>query len=316
MPPRPQDRCRFLDLHRTVARIRAFEELVALHFRAGDIHGFVHISTGQEAVAAGACAALRPDDMIATTHRGHGHCIAKGADPVAMMAELFGRESGLCRGKGGSMHIADPAIGILGANGIVGAGIPIAVGAALSSRLLRTGSVTLVFFGEGAVHCGAFHEGITLAVAWSVPVVFVCENNGYAEFTRSDRWGGPTILERAQAYGMPATAVDGNDPVLVEDVVREAVERARSGHGPVFVEAKTTRASGHYEGDPQRYRPSNELDGLGDRDPLVVMRLRLDDPEEAGRIETAAEDEMKTAVRIALDEPYPELTAVTTHVFG
>src|SRR3954471_23034423 len=185
------------DLYTTMCRIRAFEERVGRRFREGDVHGFVHVSIGQEAVAAGACAALERGDWITTTHRGHGRCLAKGADPTGMFAELFGRASGLCHGKGGSMHIADPRLGILGANGIVGAGVPLAVGAALTSRVRRSDAVAVAFFGDGAVHSGAFHEGVTLAVGLALPIVFVCEDNGWAEFTPRGRWGRPRPPPRA-----------------------------------------------------------------------------------------------------------------------
>src|SRR3954454_11398210 len=224
------------DLYTTMCRIRAFEERVGRRFREGDVHGFVHVSIGQEAVAAGACAALERGDWITTTHRGHGHCLAKGADPTAMFAELFGRASGLCHGKGGSMHIADPRLGILGAHGIVAAGIPLAVGAALTSRIRRSSTISVAFFGDGAVHAGAFHEGITLAVGLSLPVVFVCEDNGWAEFTPSGRWGGPAPAARAQGYGVRAESVDGNDVFAVRDVMAEAAAHARGGAGPCFVE--------------------------------------------------------------------------------
>ncbi len=304
------------DLFRTAARIRSFEQQVARHFRDGGIHGFVHVSLGQEAVAAGVCATLRPDDRITTTHRGHGHCIAKGADPTAMMAELFGRATGICGGKGGSMHISDPSIGILGANGIVGAGIPIAVGAALTSSVVGDDRVSVAFFGEGAVHCGAFHEGVTLAVAWSLPVIFLCENNGYAEFTRSDRWGGPSLVDRAAGYGMRSTSVDGNDAVLVQELLASVVPGVRAGDGPILVEARTSRMSGHYEGDAQTYRGADELAGLAERDPLDILRRHLDDEAAADRIEAEAEAEMESAVRIASEAPYPETDSVLEDIYA
>jgi TPP-dependent pyruvate/acetoin dehydrogenase alpha subunit len=303
------------DLYSTMARIRAFEERVAKHFRDGDIHGFVHVSIGQEAVAAGACGALERDDLITTTHRGHGHCIAKGADPERMFAELFGRATGLCGGKGGSMHIADPALGILGANGIVGAGIPLAAGAGLAARVRRDGRVALAFFGEGAVHCGAFHEGVTLAVAWGLPVVFVCENNGYAEFTPSDAWGGPPLIARAESYGLPATAVAGDDPIAVRNAVAEAAAHARGGEGPCFVEARAVRFAGHYEGDPQQYRDEEEFAAREQHDPLLLSRDGLG-AELADELRRAAEEEMDGAVAAALDAPYPESSTVTEDVYA
>jgi TPP-dependent pyruvate/acetoin dehydrogenase alpha subunit len=303
------------DLYATMARIRAFEERVGKHFRDGDIHGFVHVSIGQEAVAAGACAALKRNDIITTTHRGHGHCIAKGADPEQMFAELFGRSTGLCRGKGGSMHIADPTLGILGANGIVGAGIPLAVGAGLAARVGADGRVALAFFGEGAVHCGAFHEAVTLAVAWALPVLFLCENNGYAEFTRSDAWGGPTMLARAEGYGLPATALPGDDPVAVQRAVAEAAARSRGGEGPCFLEARTVRFAGHYEGDAQDYRSEEELAERERHDPLLLARDELG-AELADDLQRAAEEEMDGAVAAALEAPYPDPAAVTDDVYA
>ncbi|MDX6398359.1 MAG: acetoin:2,6-dichlorophenolindophenol oxidoreductase subunit alpha [Gaiellaceae bacterium] len=310
------DASALLGLYTTMARIRCFEEHVGRLFRDGSIHGFVHVSIGQEAVAAGACAALRPEDAITTTHRGHGHCIAKGADATGMLAELFGRRTGLCGGKGGSMHLADPRLGILGANGIVGAGIPIAAGAALSARVLGDERVAVAFFGEGAVHTGAFHEGLTLAVAWRLPVIFICENNGYAEFTRSDRWGGPKPVERAAVYGLGADAVDGNDAVLVHAVVAAAVDAARSGGGPRFIEARTTRVSGHYEGDAQPYRSQGELDDVRQRDPLRVLRRRLPDAAAADEIDAAVDREIERAVATALEAPYPEPDDVLEDVYA
>lgn len=306
---------------RVMARIRAFELRVGKNFRDGNIHGFVHTSIGQEAVAAGTCAALRPTDMITTTHRGHGHCLAKGADPEAMMAELFGRETGTCRGRGGSMHIAQADLGILGANGIVGAGIPIAVGAGLAALAAGEGAVAVAFFGEGAVHCGAFHEGLVLAVAWQAPVIFVCENNGYAEFTRSaGAWGGPEPAERAGGYGLPAHAIDGGNVLAVEAAVRAAVEVARSGRGPTFLEMRTHRLGGHYEGDAQPYRDAQEPDDWrAEHDPVAGLRSALEQAGAGDQAATAwdlAEAEMDAAEEGALAAPYPDPSTVEEYVGG
>lgn len=302
-------------MYETMARIRAFEERVGKHFRDGDIHGFVHTSIGQEAVAAGTCSVLRTDDAITTTHRGHGHCIAKGADPGRMFAELFGRATGLCSGRGGSMHIADPALGILGANGIVGAGIPLAVGAALASRTLDDGRVAVAFFGEGAVHAGAFHEALTLAVAWQVPALFVCENNGYAEFTRSGSWGGPQLADRVGSYGMSAESIDGGDPARVSETVADLVARAREGGGPSFLEARTMRFGGHYEGDAQDYRTADELAERERHDPLSRARDAVG-PDVADALLATAQEEMDAAVAGALEAPYPDAGAVGDFVYG
>ena len=304
------------DLFTTMCRIRAFEERVGRRFREGDVHGFVHVSIGQEAVAAGACAALRRDDWLTTTHRGHGHCLAKGADPTAMFAELFGRASGLCHGKGGSMHIADPRLGVLGGNGIVGAGIPLAVGAALTCRVRRGDAVAVAFFGDGAVHSGAFHEGVTLAVGLHLPVVFVCEDNGWAEFTPSGRWGGPAPAERARGYGLAAETVDGNDVLAVHEVAQRAVAHARQGDGPIVVEAHTTRLHGHFEGDAEAYRPEGQVLELQGRDPLTHARHALGDDARAAAIERAAEEEMDAAVAAALAAPYPEPDAVLEDIYA
>jgi TPP-dependent pyruvate/acetoin dehydrogenase alpha subunit len=310
---------RLVERFTMMARIREFELRVAVHFREGDVHGFVHTSIGQEAVAAGACAPLTENDFITTTHRGHGHCIAKGADPTAMFAELFGRATGICGGKGGSMHIAAPDRGILGANGIVGAGIPLAAGAGLAARASGD-KVALAFFGEGAVHSGAFHEGVVLAVAWKAPVIFVCENNHYAEFTRSEgAWGGPPVLERAAGYGLPTEQVDGNDVVAVEDAVLAAVESARGGGGPAFIEAQTYRLGGHYEGDPVAYRDEAELEQWKEHDPLALAGSKL--VEAGADIDTeaivrAAAEEMDAAVAEAKSAPYPDESTVLEDVGG
>jgi TPP-dependent pyruvate/acetoin dehydrogenase alpha subunit len=303
-----------------MCRIRAFELRVGRDFREGNIHGFVHTSIGQEAVAAGACAALRRSDLITTTHRGHGHCLAKGADAVAMMAELFGRDTGTCRGRGGSMHLAQADLGILGANGIVGAGIPIAVGAALAAASTPgEGNVAVAFFGEGAVHCGAFHEGLVLAVAWQAPVVFVCENNGYAEFTRSKGgWGGPEPAARAGSYGMQSQTIDGSDVLLVGEATRAAVAAARSGEGPAFLEMRTHRLGGHYEGDAQQYRTDDELEQWRALyDPIAKAEAALEragQGDEARAARQSAEAEMDAAVALALAAPYPDPSSVLDYL--
>ncbi|HZU18765.1 MAG TPA: thiamine pyrophosphate-dependent dehydrogenase E1 component subunit alpha [Candidatus Dormibacteraeota bacterium] len=257
-------------------RIRRFEETVARLFAQGRLPGFVHLSIGQEAVAAGACAALREDDVITSTHRGHGHCIAKGGDLGRMMAELFGYRDGYCAGLGGSMHIADLERGVLGANGIVGAGIPIAAGAAYAFQVRGLDRVALAFFGDGAANEGAFHEGLNLAALWRLPVVYVCEDNGYAELTATAvHTAGPGVAARAAAYGMPAAEVDGTDALAVHDVVARAVERCRSGEGPTLVVARAPRWHGHFEGDPQRYRSRAELEQVRREDPVALLSRRL-----------------------------------------
>jgi len=239
---------------RMMCRIRGFEERTSSLYRDGQVPGFVHLSTGQEAVAVGVCSALRRDDVITSTHRGHGHVLAKGADISAMFAELMGRATGTCGGFGGSMHIADPGLGIFGANGIVGAGIPIATGAAWAMRLRAQDRVAVTFFGDGAVSTGAFHEAANLAALWKLPLLLVCENNGYSEFSRTEDQHPVDLATRAAGYGIAHTVVDGNDVEAVHAVTAELVAGLRAGAGPFFLEARTLRLSGHYEGDPQRYR--------------------------------------------------------------
>jgi 2-oxoisovalerate dehydrogenase E1 component len=264
-----------LEMYRRMLVIRGFEERVAFLYRDGEVPGFVHLSIGQEAAAVGACWPLRPVDVITSTHRGHGHCLAKGLDPLGMFAELMGRDAGTNRGRGGSMHIADPTIGIFGANGIVGAGLPIAAGAATASQLRRDGSVAVAFFGDGAVAQGTFHEAVNLAAVWRLPVIFFCENNGYAEFSPASAQHAASLEARAGGYGVDYVAVDGNDVVATAAATAAAVDAARAGNGPVVVEAVTYRWHGHYEGDPERYRSPDELREWEARDPLLVHARRL-----------------------------------------
>ena len=252
---------KLLDMYGTMVRIRTFKERVRKEFAVGNIPGFVHLYSGEEAVATGACTSLRPDDYITSTHRGHGHLIAKGGKTDRMMAEIFGKKTGYCKGKGGSMHIADVEIGILGANGIVGAGITIAGGAALATKMKGTDQVTLCFFGDGATNTTRFHEGINLGSIWSLPVVYIIENNMYAESTCiSTTCRLANIADRACAYGIPGKTVDGNDVLAVYEAVGEAVARARKGGGPTLVECKTYRWRGHFVGDAQTYLSKGEVE--------------------------------------------------------
>ncbi len=310
------------ELHALIALIRAFETQVAQLYRDGDIPGFVHTSLGQEAIAAGVGAALREDDYLATTHRGHGHVVAKGADVDRMMAELFAKGTGLCHGKGGSMHVADPARGILGANAIVGASVPLAVGAALSSKLLRQGRVAVSFFGEGAVNQGAFHEAANLAAIWDLPVILVCENNVYAEFTDSRTMARvPSVAERAAAYGIAAVVVDGNDVEAVHRATLDAAERCRSGEGPVLIEAETYRWHGHYEGDAQPYKPEDESTAWRERDPLLrAGRLLVErgeaDEDELERVRREARERIDQAVEAARAADGPDPREAYADVFA
>ena len=264
-----------IEMQRRMLLIRGFEERVAALYRDGEVPGFVHLSTGQEAAAVGACWPLGPADVITSTHRGHGHCLAKGLDPAGMFAELMGKDQGTNRGRGGSMHIADPKLGIFGANGIVAAGVPIAAGAATAAQLRRDGSVTVAFFGDGAVAQGAFHEALNLAAVWKLPVVFFCENNGYAEFSPASTQHAASLELRAAGYGIPFVAVDGNDVVATAAVMEDVVGAARDGRGPSVVEAATYRWHGHYEGDPERYRSPDELEEWRARDPLPMHEALL-----------------------------------------
>ena len=264
-----------VEMQRRMLVIRGFEERVAALYRDGEVPGFVHLSTGQEATAVGACWPLGPADVITSTHRGHGHCLAKGLDPAGMFAELMGKDLGTNRGRGGSMHIADPKLGIFGANGIVAAGVPIAAGAATAAQLRRDGSVTVAFFGDGAVAQGAFHEALNLAAVWKLPVVFFCENNGYAEFSPASTQHAASLEQRAAGYGIPYAAVDGNDVVATAHLMGDVVGTARDGRGPSVVEAETYRWHGHYEGDPERYRSPEELEEWRSRDPLLIHEALL-----------------------------------------
>jgi acetoin:2,6-dichlorophenolindophenol oxidoreductase subunit alpha len=263
----------------TMYLIRRFEEGAEDSYMRGLIHGTMHLSIGQEASATGICLPLRPDDQITSTHRGHGHCIAKGAEVKRMFAEFFGKTTGYCKGRGGSMHIADVAKGNLGANGIVGGGIPIAVGAALSAKRLKTGKVVVSFFGDGANNEGAFHEALNMASIWKLPVIFVCENNGYGMSTSTARSTAvKDIAERAVAYSMPGVAVDGN---VLSDVVQashEAIARARAGDGPTLIECKTYRHRGHSKSDRNRYRTKEEIEEwASNRDPIALFEKELQD---------------------------------------
>src|ERR1700733_12307408 len=310
------------ELHVLMAMIRAFELRVAELYRDGEIPGFVHTSLGQEAVAAGVSSALRRDDYLTTTHRGHGHVLAKGADLDGMMAELFARASGLGGGKGGSMHVADPSVGILGANAIVGAGIPLAAGAALSSKLLAQDRVAVSFFGEGAVNQGAFHEAVNLAAIWNLPVIFVCENNRYAEFTDSatmSRIG--SVADRTRGgYGVTAVQVDGNNVAAVHATARDAAASCRAGDGPVLIEAITYRWHGHYEGDSQSYKPAEEAELWRTRDPLVLTEAELvtrgvATEEECSAVRAAAAERVEAAVAFARSAAVPVAEEAYTHVF-
>jgi TPP-dependent pyruvate/acetoin dehydrogenase alpha subunit len=311
-----------LAIYRTMLLIRCFEERVAECFAAGEIPGLIHLSTGQEAVAATVGALLRPDDLVSATHRGHGQCLAKGAEPARVMAELFGRATGCCRGKGGSMHLCDLARGVLGTNGVVGANLPIAVGTALAARLRGTGQVTVAFFGDGAANTGAAHEALNLAAVWSLPVVFVCENNLYAEFTpQAVHTRVPRIAARAAAYGIPGVTVDGNDVPALFGAAAAAVHAARAGAGPTLLEAMTYRHRGHHEGDPMGYRPREELEVWRARDPIRRFRGWLAErgwlgEEDGARLVAEVQAEVDRATEFARRSPWPEAGAALEDVYA
>jgi TPP-dependent pyruvate/acetoin dehydrogenase alpha subunit len=310
------------DMHRTMETIRAFEERVAREFRTGDIPGFVHSYAGQEAVAAAVCAHLRDDDFIASTHRGHGHCIAKGCALDRMMAEIYGREDGLCRGRGGSMHIADFERGMLGANAIVGGGIAIATGGALSAQVRGTDQVAVAFFGDGAANQGVLHEALNLAAIWRLPVIYVCENNGMAESTpASYATSVEHVADRAAGYGIPGVTVDSADLDALHAAAGAAVEHARAGAGPTLLEAKTYRLDGHFVGDPEAYRDDDDRARLAAADPLVALRARLladglATESELGDLRRALDAEVDAAVAFARASPWPDPEQVERYVFS
>jgi len=297
---------------RRMLLIRESELNAEERFADGDIPGFVHLYIGEEAVGVGACAALDPDDYITSTHRGHGHCIAKGLDPELMWAELFGKAEGYCNGKGGSMHIADVDAGMLGANGIVGAGPPLATGAALSIDYEDRDQVALAFFGDGAVAQGQVHEAVNLAATWDLPAVFLVENNQYGEGTPVDQQHNvDNLSDTAGAYDIPGITVDGMDITAVNEAVEEARKRAIDGEGPTLIEADTYRFKGHYEGDEQRYRDQEEVERMRERDPIDSFRDRLIDrgeltAEEFDEMQAEAESAIADAIEYARDADQPE----------
>jgi len=301
--------------------IRSFEERVAKLFADGRIPGFVHLYAGEEAVAVGVCAHLGDGDYITSTHRGHGHCIAKGVPVNEMMAELFGRATGSCKGKGGSMHIADVSRGMLGANGIVGGGPPLASGAALTARTLGTGAVAACFFGDGAAEQGTTHEAMNLAAIWKLPVVFVCENNQFAESTPVGyHCAATSIADRAASYNIPGVLVDGYDVLAVHEAAGEAVARARRGEGPSLLEARTWRYFGHFEGDQVTYRTAEQSAAYREHDPLLVFARQATErgllaQADLDRIDHEAERQVDEAIAFADRSPLPAPEESLTDVY-
>ncbi|MFM8848602.1 MAG: thiamine pyrophosphate-dependent dehydrogenase E1 component subunit alpha [Actinomycetota bacterium] len=312
-----------LDLHRRMVRIRLFEEAAGRLAESNRLPGFLHLYVGEEAVAAGVCGALNDDDHITSTHRGHGHLVAKGGDFNRMMAELMGKATGYCKGKGGSMHISDTSLGMLGANGIVGAGSPIAVGAAFANKYRGRGQVAVAFFGDGSTNIGAFHEAANMACALHLPIVFACENNEYGEFTPRDKTMAITdIVDRAAGYGMPGVIVDGMDVIAVHEAAVEAVERARSGGGPSLIEAKTYRFYNHHgvQNLGLKYRSDDEVALWKQRDPIFTLEDRMIANKSASRDQFDAiwaelRAGIDAAIKFAEDSPYPAPDQIMVGVY-
>ncbi len=312
---------KLLWIYERMRLIRTFEDRVADLFTEGKLPGFVHLYAGEEAIATGVCAHLTDRDFITSTHRGHGHCIAKGVDVKEMMAELHGKATGSCKGKGGSMHIADVNKGMMGANGIVGGGGPLACGSGLTAKVLGTDQVTACFYGDGAAEQGTMHEAMNLASIWKLPVIFVCENNLYAESTPYTYHGASkSFAERATAYNMPGVLVDGTDVFAVYEVAGEAVARARRGEGPSLIETRAFRYYGHFQGDGMAYRTEDEVAGYRARDPIesfkrqVLARGLVAEAELAG-IDTKAARAIQEAIRFSDESPYPALEECLTDVY-
>lgn len=313
---------KLIDAYTRMKKIRVFEETMRDEFAKGTVPAFIHLYIGQEAIASGICVELNDDDTIASTHRGHGHCLAKNSNLERMTMEIFCRADGLCEGKGGSMHIADLSVGMLGANAIVGANAPIAVGAALRQRVMGENLVSAAFIGDGASNQGAVFEAMNLASVLKLPVLFVFENNGYAEFTGVDyHCGGGDIAGRAEGFGMPSYKLDGSDFFAVQEAAAEAVQRARKGDGPSAIECYAKRWYGHFEGDPQHYRTKKELESIRkNNDPLIIFRQKV---EEAGLIESNELDlidddllsQVTNAVEKAKNSPLPNIEELTTNVY-
>lgn len=313
-------------LYETMCTIRKFEECVKHDFLAGEIPGFTHSYIGEEAIATGVCAALRDDDVIESTHRGHGHCVAKGADVNRMMAEIFGKETGLCKGRGGSMHIADFSIGMLGANGVVGGGYNLATGAALAFKnVLKTDQVAVVFFGDGASNRGTFHEAMNAASAWKLPVIFVNEMNCWASTTPyRTTCNVENISDRAAGYHIPGVVVNGQDPFAVYEAAKAAVERARAGEGPTMIECKTYRIEGHFVGDPELYRSKEEtMKIFHDTDPLKKFREKMAESmnnlvtsAECDEIDAKVDAKIKAAKEFAMDSPPPAASEYMKFVYA
>lgn len=307
-----EDARRLLGFYQTMVTIRQFETMAGEYFAAGEIPGFIHLSIGQEASSVGVCSCLRRDDYVTTTHRGHGHMIAKGADLKKMVAELFGKKTGYCKGKGGSMHIADFSIGILGANGVVAGGLPITAGAGFSIKMRKTDQVAVCFFGDGAANRGPVHEVMNMASVWKLPILFVVENNQWASTTPQTASGSvPDLSIRSTGYNMPGVLVDGNDVLAVRKAAGNAIERARKGEGPTFIENKTYRICGHFQGDPQKYRTEAEVaEWQNKKDPIYrfskyLIKNKKSKTKDLEKIWEDVAVELDKAVTFAKESPFP-----------
>ena len=308
-----------MDLYRTMTTIRSVENALSRLFADGEVPGFIHLSIGQEAVAAGVCSALRPGDTVATTHRGHGHVLARGLDLDAFFMEIMGKAGGICAGRGGSMHVSDMRLGIIGANGIVGAGIPIALGSALAHSIQGRDSIAVAFFGDGAMAEGVLHETLNMAALWRLPLLLVCENNGWSEFSPTSRQFVGNLGLLAAAFQVTHQRADGNDVAAVSAAAIQAADQLRSGQGPMIVECITQRVRGHYEGDPQKYRSADELSALGDGDPIeraaAALRIGGIAPEQLLQISQEVDALVESAIRRARSEPEPAFQSAANGVY-
>lgn len=307
---------RLTALYRSMCQIRHVETALTRLFANSEVPGFIHLSIGQEAVASGVASALQAQDTLATTHRGHGHVLARGMDVGGFMKEIMGREGGLCKGRGGSMHVADLSLGILGANGIVGAGIPIALGSAMAHQIRKTGGVAVAFFGDGAMAEGVLHETLNMASLWKSPLLLVCENNGWSEFSPTSRQFTASLEKLAAAFGVSYTKVDGNNVLAVSDAAQAAAAHIRAGKGAYVLECSTTRVRGHFEGDAQKYRDSGELESVHESDPLIAARTQL----HVAGVDTAAIDAeigalVEAAVQAARADALPTMETAIQDVY-
>lgn len=311
-----------IDMYKTMLKIRKFEEVAMNASAEGRIPGFIHLYIGEEAVATGVCANLNDKDYITSTHRGHGHIVAKGGDLKLMMAELFGKATGYCKGRGGSMHIADATKGILGANGIVGAGHNLSLGAGLSAQYRGTDEVCICFFGDASTNQGTFHESLNMASVWKLPIVFVCENNGYGiSMSQKRHQAIKDVADRGVAYNVPGVVVDGNDVFAVYEAAAEAIKRAREGKGPTIVECKTYRQRGHFEGDPCTYKPKEEQEAWLKKDPIprfekYILENGILSEEGMKEVQADIDSQIREAVEFADNSPLPELEVALEDVYS